>query len=236
MKTYIIHVSDAFEREKHIKRELNRTELEVEFVNEGDKTDLSEEIIGNYFSGEMADITNASRISCAYKHILSYEKIANANLKYALILEDDILFYRNFNKQLNRIEKEIEKLKLTNFFISLEDSNLKYVKGSERVKNKILYPKPKGRLAGAYLIDIEASKNILAYIKTNTCSLPIDWFHNLCAENKIMQIFWTHPTIATQGSLTGVLKTLIDNKKSGLFRILSYKIQKVYKKLLYSLR
>ena len=98
----------------------------------------------NIFSGEMRDIDNARRISNAYKHFLAYEKIVNYNYQYAMILEDDIYFYSNFNKQIRRIEDEIKNLNITNFIISLEDSHLKYVKGSERVKDKYIYPKTRG--------------------------------------------------------------------------------------------
>jgi glycosyl transferase family 25 len=118
----------------------------------------------------------------------------------------------------------------------LEDSHLKYVKGSERLKNKYLYPKTSGRTTGAYLIDFNASKNILSYLKYNKCSLHIGWFHNLCSDNKIVQIYWCQPPIVSQGSINGSVKSLIVNNKVGNIRKLTYDIQKVYKKILYWIR
>ena len=49
MKTFIIHVSNDYEREKHIRKELENKELDTEFINEGDIADLSEIILGKYF-------------------------------------------------------------------------------------------------------------------------------------------------------------------------------------------
>lgn len=44
MKTYIIHVSDVYEREKHIKEELKNRNLDIKFVLEGDIKDLSNDV------------------------------------------------------------------------------------------------------------------------------------------------------------------------------------------------
>jgi GR25 family glycosyltransferase involved in LPS biosynthesis len=151
-------------------------------------------------------------------------------------LEDDIYFYTNFNKQIRRIEDEIKNLNITNFIISLEDSHLKYVKGSERLKDKYIYPKTRGRTTGAYLIDITSANNILSYLKSNKCSLHIGWFHNQCSENKVIQIYWCHPPVSTQGSINGRIKSLTGNNKVGYFRIMAYNVQKIYKKILYSIR
>jgi len=179
---------------------------------------------------------NAARISNAYKHFLAYDKIIKFNHKYAMILEDDIFSYNNFTRGLNNIENEIRSLNISNFIISLEDSHLKYVKGSERLISKYLYPKTRGRTTGAYIIDFNASTNILSYLKCNKCSLHIGWFHNQCSDKKIIQIYWCHPPLVTQGSISGRYKSLINNNKVGSFRIITYNIQKLYKKIVYWIR
>ncbi len=234
MKAFIIHVSDAYEREKHITNELKGKKLKLEFINSGDIKDLSNAILSDFFAGKMKKKSAAS--SCAYKHLLAYKKIIEQNIPYALILEDDIVFYKKFDILLPKIENEIKQQALNSFLISLEDSQIEYVARSKRQKNKILYPQKKGRLAGAYIIDRKAAKNILSRMQHSKCSLPIDWFHNECADNNLVQIYWAHPVLAVQGSLNGRMKSLIDNKSMGLWRIFAFKIQRIYKKILYSLR
>lgn len=236
MKAFIIHLSTALEREMHMKKEFGNKGLDIEFINDGDFNDLSETALTEYFTGEMRDNKNAARISNAYKHFLAYDKILKFNHSYAMILEDDIICYNNFTRGLKNIENEIRNLHISNFIISLEDSHLKYVRGSERSKNKYLYPKTRGRTTGAYIIDFDASNNILSYLKSNKCSLHIGWFHNLCSDNKIIQIYWCHPPLVTQGSMNGRIKSLINKNKVGSFRIITYNIQKIYKKLLYWIR
>lgn len=233
MKTYIIHVSDAYDRENHMQEQLKNKRLEINFINEGDIKELNTSLINEYFIDNMASLKSAT--SCAYKHIMAYKKISEGKDDLALVLEDDILFYSNYFI-INGIIKELKERKIKNFILSLEDSNLKYVPKSERTKGVMVYPRKEGRLAGAYLIDKEGAKNILAYIKKEKTNLPIDWFHNLCVQNEVINMFWNHPAIAVQGSLDGSIKSLIDSKKYGILRIWSFRLQRVYKKLLYQLR
>ncbi len=233
MKTYVIHVSDAYDREKHMLNQLEGKDLDFSFITEGDKSDLNDAILNKYFKGKMSTVSNAT--SCAYKHLLAYDKISKGDDDIAMIVEDDIRFYSNF-PMIKEILTEIEQRNIRNFMVSLEDSNLKYVPKSDRVKGKKIYQKNKGRLAGCYLMDKEGARNVLRYIEKEKTDLPIDWFHNVCANQNIINIFWSHPAIAVQGSLDGTIKSLIDSKKFGFFRIISFKMQRIYKKLLYTLR
>jgi len=234
MKTYIIHVSDDYERERHMNSQLVGKNLDVTYIIDGDKKDLSNEILSTYFAGNRKNVSNST--SCVYKHILAYEKIVIDKAEVALVLEDDIIFYKNFSHILEKITAEIKRENLEGFIISLEDSLLRYINKSERVKNKFIYPKEKGRFAGAYLIDYKAAKNILELIKDEKCHIPMDWYHNYCQQRNLVNIFWSQPTVAVQKSMTGSMSTLIDNKTSGIFRIISFYMQRVYKRLLYNLR
>lgn len=234
MKTYIIHVSDDLERERHMNSQLEGKNLDVTFIIDGDKKDLSEEVLTNYFIGNRKNVSNST--SCVYKHILAYEKIVEAKVEVALVLEDDIIFYKNFSSILEKIIAEIKKENLEGFIISLEDSLLRYINRSARIKNKFIYPKEKGRFAGAYLIDIKAAKNILELIKNEKCHIPMDWYHNYCQRRNLVKIFWSQPTITVQKSMTGSMSTLIDDKNSGIYRVISFYMQRAYKRMLYSLR
>lgn len=233
MKTYIIHVKTAYDREKHMMNQLQSKKIvDYEFVVEGDISDISERELKRLFTSE--EVTSTE--SCSYKHYLTYKKIIEEKQKYALVLEDDIYLENNFNKVLSKIENEIKESQIKNFFISLEDSNLKYVKRSQREKGKYLYPNNSGRLAGAYIISFESALNIVKEMEENKCHMPIDWYHNYCSDKDLINIYWSHPTIAIQGSLMGKIKSLIVEKKYGDLRVLSFHLQRAYKKIIYFFR
>lgn len=116
MKTYIIHVSHASDRKKHIDKQLKDKITDVHFVLEGDKEKLSDQIISKYFTGGMACISGGT--SCALKHILAYEDVKRHNIDYAVILEDDIFLDDQFMEAVENVLTEIKKDKISNFIIS----------------------------------------------------------------------------------------------------------------------
>ncbi|MFV0291385.1 MAG: glycosyltransferase family 25 protein [Mangrovibacterium sp.] len=233
MKAYVIHVSDAYDRERHMLKQLEDKALDVSFILDGDKKQLTPMQLEKYFKGEMAVASNRS--SCALKHILAYEKLVCDGEDLVLILEDDIRFYKHFSV-LNDIVAEVKQRGLANFMISVEDSDLRYVPRSERKKGTLLYAQNGGRLAGAYLIDRGGAESLLTSIQKEKIDIPIDWFHNKCVQADIIKMYWSHPPIATQGSFDGSIDSLIDSGKHGFFRPYSVALQKCYKKLLYALR
>ena len=215
-------------------RQLNGKNLQLTWILQGNQSDLTPEVLEKYFSGEMKSISPAT--SCAFKHLLAYEALIKSGSESGLILEDDIFLDAAFSTRLQKIEKEISERKLHKYLISLEDSSLTYVKGSERIPGQMLYPNSKGRMAGAYLIDREGAVALLDLVQRHRCHLPVDWFHNFAAEMGIIQIYWAHPVLATQGSLNGAIPTTLDQKRSGKWRQWTFQLQKVYKKLLWAMR
>jgi len=233
-QTYVIHVAGETNRYEIISNELIKQNLTAEYILEGNKSDITPTFLEKYFKGGMAEIK--SETSCALKHILAYERLIESGSEFALILEDDIQLYDNFIMLLNKSIVEIRNKKLKNVFVSFEESGLRYVKGSERKKDTILYKMPTGRMAGAYLIDVDFAKSITEFIATNKVDTTIDFFHNHCSEKGIINIYWTHPTSACQRSINGRLKSLIDNKKTGIIEQIGFELEKSYKKCLYYFR
>lgn len=237
MKVFIINVSSNEFRRKHMLNLISRHSCmnDYLFIHDGDLETITKDILAKYFGGELNTLSPA--VSCAYKHILAYSELIKLNeCEYGLILEDDVFLYNNFCGNLNKIIDEIERAGLENFIVSLEESNLKYVNGSEREKNKFLYKKLNGRMAGAYLIDKMSAKTMLIEIEQNKCNLPIDWFHNYCSDRGLFDIYWAHPPIAVQGSLNGQMKSLIDSKSVGLYKTWKFNISRLYKIFLYRMR
>ena len=236
VNVYIIHVKTQEERKKHMLRQMNLHAClsGYRFMTDGDMDTISHEEHQRLFSGELSVMSPA--VSCAYKHISCYRDMLLQDIPFALIFEDDIFLESFFCDELQFILREIEEKKYKNFIVSLEDSSLTYVKGSEKKPDTRLYPATKGRMAGAYFLDRGACQKLVETIEQKTCHLPIDWFHNHCADNGLLQMFWAHPTLATQGSLNGALGSLIDQKKTGNIRQLIFAMSRWYKKLLYRLR
>lgn len=236
MKTYIIHTSDAHDRKAHMSKQLQGKDLNIEFITQGDKKELNQNIIDKYFGGELDSICNSS--SCAYKHILTYQKIISSDENIALILEDDIFLDSDFTQRVTAIIEEINLHRYSNLIVSLENSSLTFVKRSLYQKGRELYSQSSGRMTGAYLVDKEGVRTMLEEIEANKCNDPIDWFHNHCVAHGLIKIYWAYHPISSQGSINGKIKPLINKPAHahGLWRVMSFKWQHFYKRILYFCR
>jgi Glycosyltransferase involved in LPS biosynthesis len=237
-ETLVLHVKEGYaERATHIESMLKKMQIQFKYILDGDKPDLTKEVLDKYFgNGGSADMYGKySRTSCAYKHILAYEYIVNHNIPGALILEDDIILHHDFVDIFNSTMAEVKKLSYANFMISYEDSRLRFVPRSKRTKGIYLYPGNKGRMTGAYYIDQVAAKCILDKIKDEKCIEPIDILHEEFLKKKRLTYFWCQPTIASQGSFTGLFKTSISSKKQKCEK-LQWLFKLHYKKMLYFFR
>ena len=176
------------------------------------------------------------RSLCTISHFLAYEIILSDGLEGALVLEDDILLHKNFKTQFEQSIKEYQRnYQNQKIIISYEDSPLWFVPRSQREKGRMLYPGCRDRLSGAYFINNYAAKAILDELQTKRCDRAIDLYHYQLIQEKIINYLWCHPTIATQGTATGLFETSLSSNRKKM-RKLSWFFQKNYKLLLYWFR
>ncbi len=230
VKTLIIHVRGNEDREKHIRKVMAQIGLEYELMLDGNVEDISQKVLDTYFSNYLYQVAPVT--SCALKHIRAYETIVSENLPCTLILEDDICPLPAYAEAFGRVLKEIESRGLSNCIISLENSGLKFVSGSQRKENQLLYEMDRGRCTGAYLIDKKCAESILSYIKEKKCHTTIDWFHNHLLKEKVISCFWCEPPLFEQGSNNGTISSLLQSHKTtGFFRRISHGIQREFQKI-----
>ena len=227
--TFVVHVSKGAEdREKYITKHLADQGIDFEFMLKGDLNEITPEIHAKYFKGHMLDDLYPA-VSCALKHIYILEEIVKRDLNRALILEDDIVLDNKFIEICNKAMEELDAKNTTDsYFISLEN-NRNYISKSEEIPGHYLYKKDASRYAGAYIISGKAAKNSVDEILNNKCHRHIDWYYNSLAEKGKFTIYWIHPTIAEQGSHNGKFSSLLDNKPSGFFRKISWRVQTLMK-------
>lgn len=116
--------------------------------------------------------------------------ILENNWKGALILEDDIILRKDFTTVFNNCMHEYETMSVSDIFISFEDSRLRFVPRSQRVKGKYLYKGSKDRMAGAYYISNGAARRIMDYVSEYKCDRPIDLLHSLLIKQEGFPYYW----------------------------------------------
>ncbi|MCX7987543.1 MAG: glycosyltransferase family 25 protein [Bacteroidales bacterium] len=225
---FVVHALTGYEKhEKRIIDLFKKLNINFEFVTDGDPT-LFEGILSMYIDEDLKYNLNKGALSCTLNHILAYERIVAREIKYSLVFENDIFFIGDFKGNLKKIEQELVNLK-PGFIISLENSTLRFPSFWQVKKGKFLYPAKAGRMAGAYLIDLVAAKNILEDLKDNKCNAVIDWWHNSLIQREIIKMYWVHPPMVEQGSHNGRLSSTISSHPACLFRRFAWILQKNYK-------
>ena len=236
MKVLVIHPDRLKERGEHIDRMMKSLGMDYEFVNEGHDDNHIQALLDQYMRDGREQLhRRIPRALCTVSHFLAYERIVTDGLEGALVMEDDIALDTDFVARFEQSLKEYrEHYADKNIFISYEDSSLRFVPRSQRVKGQMLYPAKRGRMAGCYFINYKAAKAILEQLKVERCDRAIDWYHNYLIDKGVLGCLWCQPTIATQGTFSGAFASSLVN--DGRFVRLRWLFKKNYKKLLYWFR
>lgn len=236
-KVLVLHVRQGYEdRERHIRQMMDKEGIAFEFILGGDKDELTDDVLNRYFTGEMKQVSNAT--SCTMKHLLACQYVVDHQLPGALVLEDDMILYRNFKPVFAACMQEIAQRQLPSPLISFEDSALKFVPGSQRQPGRHLYPARSDRFAGCLYYSQDCAREILDYVEQHRCDLPVDLLHRALIERIGLHYYWCHPTIATQGTHNGLFASSINEQsaRKQRYRAITWKAKLAYKKLLYLLR
>lgn len=226
---YVIHAKKGYEvHEQRIVKLFHENNISFEFVTEGDPADFTDNILDKYFTKNVQQKLSKGALSCTLNHVLAYKKIVERNNKYALVFENDPFFLGNFSKKLTALQKEVEGLN-GSFIISLENSTLRFPSYFQVKKDKHLYRANSGRMAGAYLINLQAARAILKDLETNKCDDVIDWWHNDLINRGVIKMYWAHPPLTEQGSHNGYLHSTISSKPESFKRRIAWLISKGYK-------
>lgn len=235
----VIHVRGNEERKRYVESQISALNMPYAFINDGNKEDLTPEIIERYFAdnGEKDTMYGVfPRTSCAYKHILAMQYIISHNLEGALILEDDIRLKSNFPDVFARSMYELKaEHDGEACIVNYEESSLMLVPRSHRLKGKVLYRAERDRFAGCLYISRAAAEAIMNYITEHKSRYTSDVLHYHLIREGVITYYWSHPCIACQCSCDGSMPTMIPTKPRP-YKRLKWFYKKVYKHILYFFR
>ncbi len=226
---YVIHAKQGYEvHEKRITELFGKHEMSFEFITDGDPSLFTDELLNTYFTKETSENMSKGILSCTLNHILAYKKMVERKNEYAIIFENDPFFLGDFDNEIARVVKEMKTLE-PGFMVSLEISTLRQPSYWDVKKGQYLYRAKRGRMAGAYIIDYTAAKNILDDLKTNKCAFVIDWWHNKLIDADLSRIYWAHPPLVEQGSHNGLMSSTISSRSKSFKSQVRWFLKKAYK-------
>lgn len=242
----VIHVKQGCEaRERHVERMLGGMGLAFEFILDGDKAELTPDVLRRYFRDDRPEVCPATPygsmlrpmvavrgdVSCTLKHILAYKAIVERGWDGALIMEDDIMLGSRFQAVLARSLAELRGTGSRPALISYEDSLFRFVPRSRRRHGQTIYRAHRDRCTGCYYVNRAAAEAMYRHATDTHFHLPIDLMHTFLENLGLLDYYWTHPTVASQGSHTGIFPTETGPAKGFLYP-LRHRVQRMYKRLI----
>jgi len=233
---YVIHARRFTDRAAHMKAQLERFEIPFEFIEPYDAETLDTEM-QNRFLVRGSELSPAA-LSCALKHLEAMRKIAARGVRWALVLEDDVILDKHFDEELGQIVEEAERLDHP-CTIHIGSGGNMFVPGRALQPGKRIYEANGTRCTDSYLIGAKAARLRLDWFTRNEkIRLPVDHLFNLIDQEMGIRFYWSEPTIVEQGSKNGLFRSEIDEGGGGksLRRVkLRFWWQRLRKKYIYRL-
>ena len=215
----------AEDRAVFIERQLGRLGIDFEYVLDGDRDQLTPEVMARWFRGPMA--TPTADTSCSFKHLTACERIVRAGHDTALVLEDDVVLPSDFVEQLNRSIAELRRRPDATpgiGYLAGEHGPRDLHATTRRRDARARRSRPRPEPIGFRVVLPGACCNA----PTDRLDEPFDHFQNRLARSGEMQLWWRHPAIAEQGSHNGMFSSMLAPDRAGPLRRLKWRARKAW--------
>tara|TARA_R100000008_G_C3578747_1_gene166982 strand:+ start:555 stop:1214 length:660 start_codon:yes stop_codon:yes gene_type:complete len=213
-KIYVTHYKPLVERKQRLMEYFDRKKISVEWV---ENEDVEEGFYDNSPDQWTRKLNIAypndqtpprdllkTEISVAVKHYECFKKIAASDFKYAMILEDDVVFTKSFVEDYPKYMKDTPPEWDVIFF---GNGCFERVAGFKEGKFAYMLEHPKTRCLDSYIIKKTACTKILNTLKPIT--LPVDFELTYCFIKNNLKTCWWEPSLTSQGSQIDLYKSSI---------------------------
>ncbi len=220
MKVFVSHYPALESRRQWLEPALRELGMEAEWITHFDRRTVSPQLMTVFYHPnpelfrERADLGGAHKsplkfaplksaeILNAMTHLYIFQQIVEQDLPQALILEDDIVFKPTFREELAHYMVQLPDD--WDVFYPGSGCDLHLPRTSSDV-NVYRNTEHQSRTADCYLIRQRAAQKLLSTMIPFV--LPFDWELNYHQREHALNIYWGEPSIAFQGSETGVYES-----------------------------
>jgi len=204
---FVLSVRSFTDRIAHIRAEMERHGIDVEFVFNFDANAIPEALIEQVFAP--SDMKRAHQ-SLVLKHIQTWRSCVERGLRRVLVFEDDAVLSSGFDHKLAQAVAEADTLKGP-YLVYLGRGNNQYVGAGPGASALVAGgPLP---ATDALMFNREAALRRLAYIDTHKITRPADWLTREVDAAVGVPHYWLREPIVVQGSMDGRFASVLDNKR-----------------------
>lgn len=195
-KIYIVHYKKLQNRKAKLLKQFAKNGIvNFEFYEKYDRNEITKEILDPYFAKPFNSSFEVIVKCITLSHYDIYKEIAESELPYVLILEDDAILEDGFSNILTKYLSELPD----DFDMAFINAGCgMHIPRKDIKPNKIWYKSNLSRTCCAYLISNKCCKtliNTMIPIKT-----AIDHELNQQIIDNNLNVYWCEPTIVRDGS------------------------------------
>jgi GR25 family glycosyltransferase involved in LPS biosynthesis len=200
---FIISLEKNKERQEYLKKELypKITNYFKCAAFDGELDDANEILKDNkiFLSDIFYDKCNEGQLGCYLSHFQLWKHIIKSNIDLAIILEDDVKIYNNFNKIIDTIYENLPvKFDYVHLFIHPDKQNIQYLDG----KDGDIIPAEDNFGTVAYIISLRGAKKLVKLTELLKIQAPVDRQINFCIRHNFIKAFMVKkPFLLTQGEI-----------------------------------
>lgn len=229
IKTYVINLKESVERREKALVEIQKYPcMDVEWVEAVNGRNLSSKDVREQFNVlgfiyRYVRTPSRGEIGCTLSHRECYRRLLESEEEYALILEDDVVFFYQ-EKVEDLLEKIVELLKKTTpHLITLSIHETYYKEKKRQIGNYFIYKLWDGTGTYAYLINRKAARILLSVSRP---FIVADDF--LYIRRKGILVEGIYPTFVAETSSTGIVQTEIQDGDSIYLSDMQFQYQLKY--------
>lgn len=142
---------------------------------------------------------NAGQLGCYLSHFQVWKYIVSNNLDLALVLEDDVKLYKNFNRIINTVYDNLPaKFDYVHLFIHPDKQKLEYLTANEGD----IIPAEDNFGTVAYLISLRGARRLIKLTQLLKIQAPVDRQINFYIQHNFLRAFMIKkPFLITQGEI-----------------------------------
>ncbi|WP_243692575.1 glycosyltransferase family 25 protein [Methylomonas methanica] len=228
----VLNVKEFSQRRIFMEQQLRDFGLSAEFIFDWDIGDLTDNVIAEFFSN---DQLTPGQQSCALKHVVALQKIADGNGQgFSLVLEDDAVFGKDLKLGLERALAQSGQFPGDKVIFIGSGGNF-FTPKSQRKPGQHLYPGHRGRFTDSYLIDSATARRRLDWIRTHKIAAAIDNQFDQIDRELGIQMIWLEDPVIEQGSKNGLFKSALEADPPTWLKGLFFRWEKLKRKYIYQL-
>jgi glycosyl transferase family 25 len=213
----VISVRSFKDRIEHMRAEMARFGIEVEWVFDFDPPDITPELLERTFAPSDMRLPHQSAV---LKHIAAWRICAERDYRRVLIFEDDVVLAPNFPQVLAQAMAEADGLR-TPHLIYLGCGHNRYAAGASSSPTMLV---PGGPLPAAEAIVIDHASAVMRmdWLARNKVTRPPDWLLREMDEELHIPHYWLREPVVEQGSMNGKFASVLDEKRRGRGRLYAW--------------